>query len=45
VFLLVKAVNRAKTTLIKEEAAVEAAKGPTQEELLAQIRDLLKARA
>jgi large conductance mechanosensitive channel len=45
VFLLVKAVNRAKTALIKEEAAVEAAKGPTQEELLAQIRDLLKARA
>ena len=45
VFLLVKAVNRAKTTLIKEEAVVEAAKGPTQEDLLAEIRDLLKSRA
>ena len=45
VFLLVKAVNRAQETMIKKEAVVEAAKGPTQEELLAQIRDLLKARA
>jgi large conductance mechanosensitive channel len=45
VFLLVKAVNRAKTALVKQEAAVETPKGPTQEELLADIRDLLKARA
>ena len=45
VFLLVKAVNRAQGAMIKKEAAVEAAKGPTQEELLADIRDLLKARA
>ncbi|MEM8788510.1 MAG: large conductance mechanosensitive channel protein MscL [Pseudomonadota bacterium] len=42
VFLLVKAVNRIKdaTTAQEEEAAEEPA-GPTQEELLAQIRDLL----
>ena len=45
VFLLVKAINRAKTTLIKQEAVIEAAKGPTQEELLAEIRDLMRARA
>ena len=45
VFLLVKAVNRAKTTLIKPEPIAEAAKGPTQEELLTDIRDLLKSRA
>jgi large conductance mechanosensitive channel len=45
VFLLVKAVNRAQSALVKTEAAAEAAKGPTQEDLLADIRDLLKARA
>ena len=45
VFLLVKAMNRAKTTLIKEKAVAEAAEGPTQEELLTDIRDLLKSRA
>ena len=45
VFLLVKAVNRAKTTMIKQETVVEAAKGPTQEDLLTDIRDLLKSRA
>lgn len=46
VFLLVKAVNKAKDSVVKkEEAAPEAPKGPTQEELLADIRDLLKARA
>ncbi|NVN17160.1 large-conductance mechanosensitive channel protein MscL [Muricauda sp. HICW] len=38
-FLIVKAVNRMKK---KEEPAPEAPKGPTQEELLAEIRDLLK---
>ncbi len=44
VFLLVKAVNKAKDAAAKEEeaAAPEAPKGPTQEELLADIRDLLK---
>lgn len=40
VFLLVKGINRLKR---KEEAPVPAApKGPTQEELLSEIRDLLK---
>ena len=38
-FLIVKGVNRMKR---KEEPAPEAPKGPTQEELLAEIRDLLK---
>lgn len=45
VFLLVKAVNRLKdATSKKEEAAPEEPKGPTAEELLAEIRDALKAR-
>lgn len=44
VFLLVKLVNRIKDGAKREEA-VAAAAGPTQEELLADIRDLLKARA
>jgi large conductance mechanosensitive channel len=46
VFLLVKVVNRAKDGLVKKEAAAaaEAPKAPTQEDLLAEIRDLLKAR-
>jgi large conductance mechanosensitive channel len=39
VFLLVKAVNKAKGPEPEEEPA-----GPTQEELLAEIRDSLKAR-
>ena len=38
-FMIVKAVNRMKK---KEEPAPEPPKGPTQEELLAEIRDLLK---
>ena len=38
-FLIVKAVNRMKR---KEEEAPAAPKGPTQEELLGEIRDLLK---
>ncbi|MFQ5623389.1 MAG: large-conductance mechanosensitive channel protein MscL [Paracoccaceae bacterium] len=44
VFLLVKGVNRVKAAAAKpdEPAAPEAPKGPTQEELLAEIRDLLK---
>ena len=37
-FMIVKAVNSTKK---KEEPKPEAPKGPTQEELLAQIRDLL----
>lgn len=38
-FMIVKGVNRMKK---KEDPAPEAPKGPTQEELLAEIRDLLK---
>lgn len=46
VFLLVKVVNKAKETAVsKGEAPAEALpEGPTQEELLAQIRDLLAAK-
>jgi large conductance mechanosensitive channel len=50
VFLLVKGVNALKQAAIREQAAQQAAaappapKGPTPEELLAEIRDLLKAR-
>ena len=45
VFLLVKAVNRIKdATMRKEQAVPGAPAGPTQEELLTQIRDLLAAR-
>ena len=44
VFLLVKNVNKIKDAAAKEEeAAPEAPKGPTAEELLAEIRDALKA--
>lgn len=44
-FLLIRGMNRAQDLLIKkeEEAAVEA--GPTQEELLGEIRDLLAKQA
>lgn len=47
VFLLVKAVNRLKDGLVKKEAAAAAAvpAGPTEVELLAEIRDALKSRA
>lgn len=47
VFLIVKGVNRLKAAAAKREeaaAAPETPKGPTQEELLIQIRDLLAAR-
>ena len=40
IFLVVKAINRLKRK--KEEPAPAAPAGPTQEELLIQIRDLLK---
>lgn len=43
VFLLVKAVNRVQTSVVKKEAEPEAPAGPSQEELLAQIRDELRA--
>ena len=44
VFMLVKMVNRVKSIAEKPAAAAEpeAPKGPTTEELLAEIRDLLK---
>ncbi|MDP5308526.1 large conductance mechanosensitive channel protein MscL [Paracoccus spongiarum] len=45
VFLLVKAVNRARDMAIPKKQEEVAPAGPTQEELLAQIRDLLAARA
>lgn len=45
-FFIVKAAEKAQSLTKKEEAAAEAAAveaaGPTQEELLAEIRDLLK---
>lgn len=45
VFLLVKGVNRIKDSAVKKEApAPEAPKGPSEVELLAEIRDALKAR-
>jgi large conductance mechanosensitive channel len=44
VFLLVKMVNRVKDAAIAEkEAPEEEPKGPTQEELLMEIRDALKS--
>lgn len=44
VFMLVKMVNRVKDAATEEEeAAEEEPAGPTQEELLAEIRDALKA--
>ena len=46
VFLLVKMVNRVKDAATKpKEAAPEEPKGPTQEELLMEIRDALRARS
>ncbi|SDF28527.1 large conductance mechanosensitive channel protein MscL [Limimaricola pyoseonensis] len=43
VFLLVRGVNRIKDAAVKRgEPVPNAPKGPTQEELLTQIRDLLK---
>lgn len=45
VFMLVRYVNKVKDAAMAEKAAApapEAPKGPTQEQLLAEIRDLLK---
>lgn len=43
IFIVVKAINKAKSKFEKEEEKTEEApKGPSQEELLAEIRDLLK---
>jgi len=45
VFLMVRTMNRIKEAARRKEApAPEAPKGPTQEELLIEIRDLLRAR-
>jgi large conductance mechanosensitive channel len=43
VFLLVKMVNRVKNAVVETKATEEAPAGPTQEELLTEIRDALKA--
>ena len=42
IFLLIKGMNQINKKKAEAEPAPEAAKGPTQEELLAEIRDLLK---
>ena len=44
VFLLVKGVNRARS-MVPEEKAPDEPKGPTQEEVLIEIRDILRERA
>lgn len=43
VFLLVKAVNRVQSTVVKKEAEEAVEAGPTQEVLLMEIRDELRA--
>jgi large conductance mechanosensitive channel len=45
VFLLVKGMNRLRSMVDTAEKAPETPAGPTQEEVLIEIRDLLKARA
>jgi large conductance mechanosensitive channel len=42
VFLLVKGMNKLRASVDTSEKAPDAPKGPTQEELLAEIRDLLR---
>lgn len=42
IFLFIKLINKSKEKFKKQEAAPAAPAGPTQEELLAEIRDLLK---
>ena len=44
-FLVVKAINKAKTLAAKEEAAAPPAEPPAEEKLLTEIRDLLKQKA
>ncbi len=45
-FIVISCISKAKTKLSKpEESAPEAPKGPTEAELLAEIRDLMKASA
>jgi large conductance mechanosensitive channel len=45
VFLLVKAINRARSLVDTSEKPEEAPAGPTQEEVLIEIRDILRAGA
>ncbi len=48
IFLFVKLINKAKDKITRkkvEEEIVEEPKGPSQEELLTEIRDLLKAKS
>ena len=45
VFLLVKGLNNARAMVDTTEKAEDAPAGPTQEEVLIEIRDLLKARS
>lgn len=42
VFLLVKAVNRIKATAVRQEQAAEAAAGPSELDVLLEIRDTLR---
>lgn len=42
IFCMVKGINTVRARMEKQEEAPEEPKGPTQEELLAEIRDLLK---
>ena len=44
VFLLVKVVNKARAVVPTEKAAEDEPKGPTQEQVLIEIRDLLRDR-
>jgi large conductance mechanosensitive channel len=44
VFLLVKAMNRLRSVVDTSEKPADAPAGPTQEEVLIEIRDLLKTR-
>jgi large conductance mechanosensitive channel len=45
VFLLVRSLNKLQKIIVKEKEKEEIPSGPTSEELLTEIRDLLKAQA
>lgn len=44
-FMIIRTMNKAKAAMVKKEEAEAVAAGPTQEELLVQIRDLLAKQA
>lgn len=44
IFIFIRIINKAKAKQQKEEAILETPKSPTQEELLIEIRDLLKGK-